>query len=531
MKVRRALLSVHDKTGIVELATGLVELGVELLSTGGTARLLREAGLPVREVADVTGFPELLDGRVKTLHPGIHGGILARRDRPEDLAALDRHSIPLIDLVVVTLYPFEATVARPDVTLAEAVEQIDIGGPAMIRSGAKNAAWVTVVTAPGQYDAVVAELNEHDGCTTLALRARLAAAAFARTAEYDASIASYLSRRSPEAFPPVLRLSYPKAADLRYGENPHQRAALYRDPASTGQTIVAAEQLHGRPLSYNNINDAAAALEVAKSLRQLAPDRAGACVVKHMNPCGASIAPTPDAAVDQAIAGDPLAAFGGILALNVPVSAPAAERIARPECFVEVVVAPSFEPPALEILRARWSQVRLLAVGQRTPSGARKLDYRSIPGGMLVQERDSGTPDPARWTHAAGPAPTPDQLRAAAFVECVVRYLSSNAVAIGGMPSDPPGADALRLFGAGGGHVDRLTACRIAVEKAAALARGAVAASDAFFPFPDGPRVLIDAGVRVIVHPGGSKRDQETLALCEQHAVTCLLTGVRHFRH
>jgi phosphoribosylaminoimidazolecarboxamide formyltransferase/IMP cyclohydrolase len=541
--IRRAILSVSDKTDLIPFARGLASRGVEIISTGGTAKALAEAGVAATPIDQVTGFPEMMGGRVKTLHPMVHGGLLGLRDDPEHAAAMQRHGIRPIDLVCINLYPFEETIARAGIHDAEAIEQIDIGGPSMIRSAAKNFAWVTVVTASAMYDRVMGELNATGGATTLKTRAQLAATAFSRTSEYDAAIASYLSRTSGLAFPHVLRLGYIKADELRYGENPHQEASLYRDPASRGPTVVNARQLHGKQLSYNNINDAAAALELVKALARLDRSRVGAAVIKHTNPCGAALSAeggSPKAgslvaqAVDLAIAGDPVAAYGGILAVNATVDAPSAERMTRQDMFLEVVVAPEFSPEALEILRKRWTGVRLLAVGDKPPSASRKLEYRSVPGGMLVQDRDVVVPEPSKWRHAAGPAPSRAQLAAAAFLEAAVRFVSSNAVVIGGEVSPAaagaaPGA--VRLFGVGSGQVDRVTACRLAAAKAGPFARGAIAVGDAFFPFADGPEVLVEAGISLIVHPGGSKRDEDTFALCNAQRVTCMTTGVRHFKH
>ncbi len=526
--IRRALLSVSDKRGVVEFARALADAGVHLLSTGGTARTLREAGLAVTLVEDHTGFPEMLDGRVKTLHPKIHGGILGVRSNPEHLAKMAAHGIEPIDLVCIDLYKFEDTVAREGVTLGEAVEQIDIGGPSMLRSAAKNFHDVTVVSDPTQYAAVLAELREHGG-TTLATRMNLAAAAYERTCAFDAAISAYLRAQQGEQFPRVLTLQGRRAGELRYGENPHQPAALYIDPAATGPVIAGAEQLHGKELSYNNLLDAAAALELAISLAGLEAGAAGACVIKHTNPCGAALAPTTVEALDLAIAGDPLAAYGGIAACSATLDADAAERICAPDRFFEVVIAPEFTPDALAMLRDRWKNVRLLRtpLARRGPAGTPRRDIRSIPGGYLVQAHDDAPPAPASWTHAAGPAPDAGLLRAAAVVEAAAKALSSNAIAIGGRV----GQTGVALFGGGAGQMDRVASCRLAVAKAADRARGAVAVSDAFFPFPDGPLILIDAGVAMIVHPGGSKRDSETFALCEQRGVTCLTTGVRRFRH
>lgn len=548
--VRRALLSVSDKSGIVEFARALAGLGVHLLSTGGTARALRDAGLPVTLVEDFTGFPEMLDGRVKTLHPKIHGGILGLRDNPEHAAKMAEHAIEPIDLVCIGLYKFEDTVARPGITLEDAVEQIDIGGPSMLRSAAKNFRHVTVVSSPSQYQRVLAELSEHGG-TTAPTRMDLAAAAFERTCAFDAAISGYLRSPGPNdsdaapTLPPTLTIHAPRAAELRYGENPHQPAALYRDHTAAGPSIAAAEQLHGKALSYNNLLDAAAALDLALALAAIEPAHAAACVIKHTNPCGAATAPGLAEAFDLAIAGDPLAAYGGIAATGSVLDEAAAERLCQPDRFFEVVIAPGYTDPALALLRDRWKNVRLLATGQQagrdlspgrdlsgpasvsdSPPTSPRLDIRSIPGGYLVQAHDSLPPIPTSWTHSAGPEPAPALLAAAPVIEAATRALSSNAVAIGG----PAGAGAA-LFGGGAGQMDRVASCRLAVAKAGARARGSVAVSDAFFPFPDGPEILADAGVAMIVHPGGSKRDQETFDLCNARGITCMTTGIRRFRH
>lgn len=527
--IKRALLSVSDKADLVPFAQALRARGVTIISTGGTAKALGAAGIDVVAVEKVTGFPEGLDGRVKTLHPGVHAGLLALRDHADHASFLKVHGIEPIDLVCINLYPFQRTVADPNVTMTEAIENIDVGGPAMLRAAAKNAKFVTVVTSPRDYDRVINEMDSHGGATTSETRAELAAAAFARTAEYDAAIASFLGRRGA-AFPNVLNLRYTLVDQLRHGENPHQEGALYRDPASTGQSVVNAQQHHGKQLSYNNINDAAAALEAAKSLVRLIGDAPGAVavVVKHTNPCGGALGGSQAEAIELAIAGDPIAAYGGILATGAEIDLASAKIIARESNFFEVVVAPSFAADALELLKARWANVRLLSVGQRGASPTRKLDYRSVPGGMLVQDRDSKASDPAQWTHAAGPKPTPELLRSAAVLDTLCKYVTSNAIVVGGQGETK---NSTRLYGIGSGQVDRVSACRLAVSKAGALAKGAISVGDAFFPFSDGPKVLIDAGVKMIVHPGGSKRDQDTLDLCNQHGVTCMLTGVRHFRH
>lgn len=546
--LRRALLSVSDKAGLVDFAKALARFGVELISTGGTAAALRQAGLKVTAIDEVTGFPEILGGRVKTLHPMVHGGLLGVRDDPAHAAQMAQHEIRPIDLVCVNLYPFERTIAVPGTNLEEAVEQIDIGGPAMLRSASKNFRWVTVVTDPSQYQRLIDTLNEVDGKTTLALRSELAAAAFARTSRYDAAIAEYLAPRRAghargPAFPETLTLRYEKVQDLRYGENPHQAAAAYRDlDSGDGPSVLSARQLHGKELSFNNLADAAAALRTARSLAGVDPAAVAAVVVKHTNPCGAAIAGAASEAIDLALAGDPLAAYGGILAVSGAIDEEAARRFARADLFLEVIIAPSFAGPALEQLRARWANVRLLEVGvlalpeasraDRGLFGPSTLEYRPVPGGLLAQQPDEQLATGEELIHAAGPAPTDEQRRAAKFLEVAARSLTSNAIAIGGpAPESMSTPRGLRLFGAGAGQMDRVAACRIAVEKAGPLAKGALAFSDAFFPFSDGPRVLIDAGVTTLIHPGGSKRDGETFELCDQRGVTCLTTGLRHFRH
>ena len=523
VRVTRALISVSDKINIIPFAAQLAEMGVQIVSTGGTAETLRKAGIEVMLIKEVTGFPEMMDGRVKTLHPLIHGGLLARRDLPHHTRAMKEHGIPPIDLVCVNLYPFEETIATEGVSDSEAIEQIDIGGPSMVRSAAKNHAFVAIVTDPSQYEEVLEELENRAGSTTLALRRRLASAAFTRTAEYDAAISTWMTRNdSPMAQQRTIALS--KVDDLRYGENPHQNAALYKIANSPRGTLIDAKQLHGKPLSYNNLNDASAALETVRAMTRVAGVEHAACVVKHTNPCGAASASTVVDAVDKAIAGDPMAAYGGILACGSQIDLPAAQRIAGEGTFFEVVIAPSFAPDALTLLRERWQNVRLLAVGTAVLDITTEMKW--LPGGMLVQDRDLTVPDPSQWVHTAGPEPTNEQLNAAAMLECVCRALSSNAVLLGGIDNG-----SARLFGAGAGQMDRVASCLGAVRKAGELAKGSIALSDAFFPFDDGPKILIEAGVSMIVHPGGSKRDQDTIDLCNAAGVTCMTTGIRHFRH
>ena len=541
IRIRRALISVSDKSGLVEFARELAAMGVEIISTGGTAAALAKAGISVLPIESVTGFPEMMDGRVKTLHPKVHGGLLGVRNNPEHMAAMAAHSIVPIDLVCVNLYPFEATVAKPGIAEHDAIENIDIGGPSMLRSAAKNFESVTVVTDGGQYPRVIAEMRANAGATTMALRRECAQAVFARTAEYDGAIARWMSTAgfahaaaadadadAAQIFPRQANIRLELADELRYGENPHQRGAVYADRSFTGPSVVGAQLLHGKPLSYNNLLDAAAALELVQDLHAQRPACTACAVIKHTNPCGAAIADSVLAAFEHAWSGDPMAAFGGIVAFSSTVDVATAEAMAAGERFLEVVIAPGYEPKALETLQARWKNARLLATSHASPTIDRALTWRSIPGGMLVQERDVHRIDAAQFTHAAGPVPSAATLADAALMFAVAKHLKSNAVCIGANGT---------LFGAGAGQMDRVASCRNAVEKAkaklAAMAAGtvAVAASDAFFPFADGPALLADAGVRCIVHPGGSKRDQDTFDLCNARGITCLLTGSRHFRH
>ncbi len=523
--IRRALISVSDKSGVADFARALADRDVDLVSTGGTARTLRDAGLTVCDVSDLTGFPEMLDGRVKTLHPAVHGGILGIEELAEHTKAMAEHGIEPIDLVCIDLYPFEKTIATPGVTLEQAIEQIDIGGPAMVRSAAKNHDRVAIVTSPSQYERVLADLALHYG-TTLDLRASLAAAAFARTSAYDAAITAYLSAQADgDDLPSTLSLGYQRAGELRYGENPHQPAAPYRHAGYTGPTVVGVEPLHGKALSYNNLADASAALELALDLAQ-ASGSVGATVIKHANPCGAATASSANDAIDAALLGDPIAAFGGIVACSHAIDLAAAERLSAKGLFLEVIVAPAFEPDALDRLRERWTNTRLLAVGKATRPERSGLMVRTLPGGALAQRIDAVRPDPDSWTLAAGPEPDAATKSAAASMVCITRALTSNAVAVGRTIDG-----GLALAGAGAGQMDRVTSCRLAVEKAEAHASGGIAASDGFFPFADGPQILIDAGIRTIVQPGGSKRDGETIELCESRGVTLLITGMRHFRH
>jgi phosphoribosylaminoimidazolecarboxamide formyltransferase/IMP cyclohydrolase len=522
--IKRALLSVSNKTDLVPFARKLASLGVILISTGGTKRVLEEAGLTVIAIDEVTDFPEMMDGRVKTLHPKVHGGLLALRDKPDHVKAMNDHHIAPIDLVCINLYPFEQTVAHEDVTEAEAIEQIDIGGPSMVRSAAKNHRFVTVVTDPSQYDMVVNELDAHGGSTSLDLRRRLCCAAFARTAAYDTAISEWLCGAGPKQFPAALLMRLDRSpTELRYGENPHQAAALYTDPKSKVATVAKARQLHGIPLGYCNIFDADGALDLVK---EIDPDlHAAAAVIKHANPCGFAIADDLPTAFDKAYDGDPQAAFGGIVALNRNVDLATAQAIAAGKKFLHVIVAPSYDGDAAKLLSERWKDVRILAVGPLGKPDDRPADelvLRRIAGGLLVQEPDLAPMDAAQWEHKAGPEPTAEDLTQLALAMIAVKHLKSNAVCI---------VRDHMLVGPGMGQVDRVSACELAIKRAGDRAKGGYAASDAFFPFGDSAAGLIAAGVKAIVEPGGAKKDDETIAACREANVTLLFTGRRHFRH
>lgn len=521
--VKRALISVSDKTDLVPFARKLAQLGVTIISTGGTARALAEAGITVTPIDQVTGFPEMMDGRLKTLHPRVHGGLLALRDNPAHARAMNEHGIAPIDLVCVNLYPFERTIAQENVADAHAIEQIDIGGPAMVRSAAKNHGYVAVVTDPSQYDRVIADLDAGGGATSMPLRQWLAAAAFARTAAYDMAIAAWMSDRQAARFPDPLVLRLDRAAlELRYGENPHQNGAVYRDPRCRETGVLNARQLHGIPLSYCNLYDADGALELVK---EIDPARhAAAAVIKHANPCGFAVADDLPAAFQKAYDGDPVAAFGGIIALNRAVDAATAERITAVKHKLDVILAPEYAPDALRMLRERWKNARLLEVGPLPTPAAREsgVVYKQVTGGLLAQDRDLAPFDPTQWRHVAGPKPTNPMLLDMTLAMMAVKHLKSNAVCLV--------RDAM-LVGAGAGQMDRLASCRIAVDKAGERAKDAAAASDAFFPFRDGPDILINAGVRAIVQPGGSVKDEDTIAACAEADVTLMFTGRRHFRH
>jgi phosphoribosylaminoimidazolecarboxamide formyltransferase/IMP cyclohydrolase len=513
-RIQRALLSVSDKTGLVELARVLASAGVELISTGGTARALRDAGLSVRDLSDHTGFPEMLDGRVKTLHPRVHGGLLYLRGNPEHERTVAEHGIAPIDLVVVNLYPFESTVARPGVTLHDAIENIDIGGPSMLRSAAKNHESVTVVVDPADYPEVAAEVAR-DGGTTLGLRRRLAAKVFARTAAYDAAIATHLSREfsPPDQPAPVLSVVAPLAQPLRYGENPHQKAALY------GPFHDHYQQLHGKELSYNNILDLTAAVALISEFGNEGPTLA---ILKHTNPCGVGRGATLREAWDRAYATDRQAPFGGIIAVNQPLDLACAEAIAG--IFSEVIVAPAFEPDALAVLQQKKNLRLLRYLG--SPAAAAGGDVRSVGArSFLWQERDLRLTTAADLRVVTQRAPTPRELEALLFGWRVVKHVKSNAIVY---------ANATQTLGIGAGQMSRVDSSRIAVWKAGEAAlplQGSVVCSDAFFPFPDGLVAAAEAGATAAIQPGGSMRDAEVIAAADARGVAMVFTGHRHFRH
>ena len=539
----RALLSVSDKTGVVEFAIGLHALGIKLVSTGGTAKLLRQEGLPVMDVAELTGFPEMLDGRVKTLHPKVHGGLLARRDLPEHMAALKAHGINVIDLLVVNLYPFEATVAKPGCTLEEAIENIDIGGPAMVRSAAKNWKDVAVLTEASQYAAVLAELTA-GGKLADKTKFTLAVAAFNRISQYDGAISDYLSGIQEEdgshaLFPGQTNGRFVKLQDLRYGENPHQQAAFYRDLYPAPGSLVTATQVQGKELSYNNIADADAAWECVKSFNP-AVDGAACVIVKHANPCGVALGADALEAYSKAFKTDPISAFGGIIALNCPLDEAAALQISKQ--FVEVLMAPAFTPGALAVFKSKVN-VRLLqidlpgkpdagnatSIARAAPSdwgnGRNAIDVKRVGSGLLMQTADNHELALADLKVVTKIQPTPEQLQDLLFAWKVAKYVKSNAIVFC--------ANGMTL-GVGAGQMSRLDSARIATIKAqhAHLSlKGTAVASDAFFPFRDGLDVVVDAGANCVIQPGGSMRDDEVIAAANERGVAMVFSGVRHFRH
>jgi phosphoribosylaminoimidazolecarboxamide formyltransferase/IMP cyclohydrolase len=516
--IKRALLSVSDKTGLVDFARALHARGVELLSTGGTAKAIREAGIPVIEVADYTGFPEMLDGRVKTLHPKIHGGILGRRDLPEHVAAMERHGIGGIDLVCVNLYPFVETVAKPGCSIADAIENIDIGGPAMVRSAAKNHAFVTIVTDPSDYELVLKEMETGDGVVSEATRFSLAIKAFEHTAAYDGAIANHFGKLVAQSeFPRTLNLQFRKAQAMRYGENPHQSAAFYVAAGETEASVATARQIQGKALSYNNIADADAALECVKQF-----DAGPACViVKHANPCGVAYGETLLAAYERAFQTDPESAFGGIIAVNGELDAETARAIVERQ-FVEVIIAPRVAAAAVEVCAAK-KNVRLLECGPWPTQPGRRLDFKRVTGGLLVQDADLALYESLKVVTRR--APTEAQMQDLLFAWRVAKFVKSNAIVYA--------RDGMTI-GVGAGQMSRVNSARIAAikaEQAGLEVKGAVMASDAFFPFRDGIDQAAAAGIAAVIQPGGSVRDEEVIAAADEHGMAMVFTGMRHFRH
>ena len=518
--IKRALVSVTDKTGVVEFCRALSEeFGVEIVSTGGTAKALADAGVKVRPIDDLTGFPEMMDGRVKTLHPRVHGGLLARRDVPAHMAAAEEHGIGMIDLVCVNLYAFEATIAKEGVTEAEAIENIDIGGPSMLRSAAKNFASVTVVTDPACYDSVLAEMRANGGATTLETRKAYATEVFRTTSAYDSAIWMYLSGYKEKQFPEEVRFRLMKAQDLRYGENPHQKAALYRFIDAKPETLALAEQLQGKELSYNNYLDTDAAWT---AVREFAGDDPTCIIIKHANPCGSCTDADITTAYQKAWAADPTSAFGGVMAFNRTVPASLIERIYANEQFVEVMIAPDYEPAALELLKAK-ENLRVLKTGGMRPVGGH-YESRAIEGGMLIQESDSVSEDPATFKVVSKRQPTPEEMEQLVFAWKVAKSVKSNAILL---------AKEFVSVGVGAGQMNRVNSARIAVMGAGDKAKGAVCASDAFMPFPDSLEVCAEAGVTAVIQPGGSMRDDQCIAAADAAGVALVFTGAenRHFRH
>ena len=518
IKIQRALISVSDKTGVLALAQTLRERGVDILSTGGTAKMLREAGVPVTEVSDYTGFPEMLDGRVKTLHPKIHGGILGRRELPEHVAQMKAQGFPPIDLVVVNLYPFRETVARPKVSLADAIENIDIGGPAMVRSAAKNHGSVAVVTDPADYAMIVKELLDQDGLSD-ATRFRLACKAFSHTAEYDGAISNYLtsldSESKPSEFPTRLNMQFEQVQTLRYGENPHQHAAFYRDLKPAPGALANYQQLQGKELSYNNIADADAAWECVKSFSHTA-----CVIIKHANPCGVATADSALDAYRHAFATDPTSAFGGIIAFNREVDAATAEAVTKQ--FLEVLIAPSYSRAALELLKQK-TNVRVLAV--EFALSHHRWDMKRVGGGLLLQSPDSALVEARDLKIVSKMQPNAAQLDDMIFAFRVAKFVKSNAIVF---------CSQGRTLGIGAGQMSRVDSTKLAAMKAKNAGldlANSVAASDAFFPFRDGLDVIAQAGAKAVIQPGGSMRDEEVIAAANEHGIVMALTGVRHFRH
>jgi phosphoribosylaminoimidazolecarboxamide formyltransferase/IMP cyclohydrolase len=517
VQVRRALLSVSDKHGIVDFAQGLADLGVELVSTGGTSRELADAGVAVRAIEDFTGFPEMMDGRVKTLNSRLYAGLLARRDQDEHLQAASEHGIEQVDLVCVNLYPFEQTVARGDASEAEVIENIDVGGPTMIRAAAKNSAFAAVVVDPRDYEQVLEELRESDGRLSLQTRKALAGRAFACTARYDAAISTWFAAREGAGFPAGRREAYEKVSDLRYGENPHQQAAFYARAGSPTHLLAGVEQLHGKELSFNNLLDLSSARELVEEF-----DEPACAIVKHNNPCGCAVGDSGRQAYEKAFACDPESAYGGVIAVNRPVDLAFAEQLGKQ--FIEVLLAPGYDAAALEALQVK-KNVRLLELSD-WPAPLREVESKPVIGGQLVQTHDVVSETREQMRAMTAREPSEQEWRDMLFAWTVCRHVRSNAIVLA--------ADGATI-GIGAGQMSRVDAVRIAVQKAEKFLPEALAgcslASDAFFPFPDGPQIALDAGISAIIQPGGSVRDDEVVAAVDAVGAAMVATGVRHFRH
>ncbi len=515
--IKRALISVSDKSGIVELARQLDSMGVEILSTGGTANMIRDAGVAVILISDYTGFPEMMDGRIKTLHPKVHGGILGKRDDAGHREAMEKHGIIPIDLVVINLYPFEATIARPDCILAEAIENIDIGGPAMLRSAAKNYQDVTVVVHPADYDLVLEEMKANDGTVSLKIRQRLSRDAFAMTSSYDTLISKYLSDQieGPFHFPPVFHQAFTKIQDLRYGENPHQSAALYQESQPRESDVVRAQQLQGKALSFNNYLDMNAAWELTMEFGTSA-----AVIIKHSNPCGVACGTHQKEAFIKARETDPVSAFGGVLGFNRIVTAETMAEILKN--FVEVIIAPGYEPAALELSAAK-KNVRVMVMPDSPVECYRaRVDLKHIGGGLLVQSEDEIMLDPAKLKTVSKKQPDDSTMDALKFAWIVAKHVKSNAIVY---------AKDHETIGIGAGQMSRVDSARLAIEKAQKPVAGSVMASDAFFPFRDSIDAAAESGVSAIIQPGGSIRDAEVIQAADEHNLIMVFTGIRHFRH
>ena len=515
-KVKRVLMSVTDKTGIVEFAKALSEeFGAQIISTGGTARVIADAGVPVTPIDDVTKFPEMMDGRVKTLHPLVHGGLLAKRDNESHMAQAAEHGIEMIDMVVVNLYAFEKTV-QSGADFGTCIENIDIGGPSMLRSAAKNHASVAVVTDPATYEDILDEMRANDGATTEETRAKLALEVFRTTGAYDSAIAAWLGEQlGAEQFPAKMSIALTKQQDLRYGENPHQAAAFYRRSTATKHSLVNAEQLNGKPLSYNNLLDTDACWAIVREF-----DKPGVVILKHQNPCGSAEGETIAEAFDRAFACDTKSAFGGIIAANRTVTAEMVEHINDNELFVEVLIAPDFEPAAIELLKEK-PNLRVLATGGVDAPGA-EPEFRTVDGGVLIQDIDIVSEDPSTFTVPTKRKPTEKEMDDLLFAWKVVKGVKSNAILVA---KDHAG------IGMGPGQPNRVDSCEIACKRAGEACKGAVAASDAFFPFRDNIDVLASYGITAIIQPGGSLRDEESIEACDDLGIAMVFTGHRHFRH